>query len=175
MKIKLLLIGTILALLLSVAVPVAALAAEPKTEFSASVIPTNVVLLEENPLGNSGRVLAKERIDGFVGYSTWDLLENATVEITARTVYASSPTGERKGVMVGTAVFTKWNADYTVAGTLELVYTSKISGFGGLVWDGQWTTVKATGVFKGIKAKGTISANLLAGIPPTLSGWYLEH
>ncbi|MBI4295461.1 MAG: hypothetical protein HY669_04770 [Chloroflexi bacterium] len=171
MKTKLLLFVTILTIVLSALMPSVALAAPP-TQFSAIVIPTNIQLLSETPLGHSGRLLAKEQVTGFIPYSTWSLLSYATAEMDATTNYIELPTGERKGVMRGRMVITSWNPDYTVAGTLELTYVARISGPGGMTFEGNWTAVHKTGVFKGINARGRFFSDPAQHIPPTLVGTY---
>lgn len=168
MKIKLVLIATVLALLSTVLVPAVALAAPP-TPFYALVFPS-VTSTEQTALGESGRMLAKEHLSGVIAYPTWDLLNNATVEIYATTNYIEDPTGEREGVMRGQMVITQWNADYTVAGTLELTYAARISGLGGMTFDGAWTAVQGTGVFAGISARGRFFSNPAQYTPPTLVG-----
>ncbi len=167
MKVKLLLIATVVALICSFATPAVAVVAKPShTEFSAVVIPTEVELIKEVELGKSGRVLAEEIIRGFIPWSDWPLLTYATVEISATTNYIQYPTYEREGTMRGRMVITS-----LAGGTLELNYTSRISGFGGFTFDGRWTVVGATGVFEGIQAKGTFYTDPTTGAP-VLSGVY---
>ena len=170
MKIRLLWIAAVLVLILGVAVPAVALAAKPTSvPFLAYVFPGEVSSSEEIDLGESGRVLAKEYLDGGkILYSNWSLLSEATVEIYTKTIYVEYPTGEREGTMSGRMIITH----STEAGTLELVYTSRISGLGGYTFDGRWTAVKKTGVFKGIHARGTFFCDPEKGVPPTLSGVY---
>ena len=88
----------------------------------------------------------------------------------ATTNYIDYPFYEREGVMRGRMVIT--HAAGADTGTLELNYTSRISGLGGFTFDGHWTAVEATGVFKGIKARGTFISDHVNNIPPTLSGTY---
>lgn len=164
MKVRLLLLITVLALIFSAVVPAVAVAAPP-TQFSAVVIPGQIELIKQTPLGNSGRFLAEERISGVIVYSTWDLLEYAAVEMNATTNYVQYPTGDREGVMRGRMVINSVRG-----GTLELVYSAKISGPGGCTFDGHWAAVDGTGVFKGIKASGKFLSNPAGGIPPTFAG-----
>ncbi len=167
MKVKLLLIATVLALIGSFATPaVAVVAKPPHTEFSAVIIPGVVEIIEETNLGESGRLLVEEYIGGFIPFSTWSVLSNARVDITATTNYIQYPTYEREGTMRGRMVITS-----LAGGTLELNYTSRISGFGGFTFDGQWTVLKATGVFKGIQAKGAFYTDQATGAP-ILAGMY---
>lgn len=173
MRIRLLSIATALALLLIALTPAAAVAAKP-TQFSAYVF-ADVVSLEERELGNSGRLIAKEHLAGVIAYPTWELLDNATVAIDATTNYIQYPTGVREGVMRGRMVISRWNGalyQSEVAGTLELTYTARISGPGGMRFAGHWTAVKKTGVFQGINARGIFFADLPQGIPPTIMGTY---
>lgn len=166
MKRRLLLMATVLALLLTALAPSVVLAAKP-TQFSATIIPTDVQLIKETPLGNSGRVLAEERIFGVVVYSDWDLSKYATVDILATTNYIQYATGEREGVMRGRMTI------YSVkGGTLELTFAARISGLGGNTFDGLWTAVGGTGVFEGINARGTFFSNPAQNVPPTLVGTY---
>ena len=168
MKIRLLLLATVLTLLFAAVVPSAALAAKP-TQFSATIVPTNVVLLDETPLGRSGWVLANENVSGFVLDSDCLLLvPYATgVEITARTLYKDYPNGDREGTMMGSLTF------YAPAGTLELAYFARISGYGGYTFDGHWVAVNktATGALEGIKARGTFYTDAVTGLP-TIEGTY---
>lgn len=177
MKTGLLLVVVALALLGGVLTPSAVLAAKP-TEFTALVIPTNIALLEDVVLGKSDRHQAEEVIAGFIMYPTWDLLANATVQMSAHVNYSEDSQGVREGVMRGKLIITKWAIGYyqgEVQGTLELKYNARVKGNGGCSFAGQWTAVEGTGVFKKIKARGTFFANLEPGpnfIPPTLAGSY---
>lgn len=71
MKTKLVMIAIVLAFVSSLAAPALALAAKPiKTEFTAIVIPGVVIVTDEKDLGESGQVIAKEYIGGFIPFSS---------------------------------------------------------------------------------------------------------
>ena len=133
MKIRLLLLVTVLALIFSAVVPSVAVAAPP-TQFSAVVIPGQIELIKQIPLGNSGRFLAEERISGVIVYSTWDLLNGASVEMSATTNYVQRPTGDREGVMGGRMVIRSVQGD-----TLELVYAARPNAVGA-THPSRWTS-----------------------------------
>lgn len=91
----------------------------------------------------------------------------AKVDVTTWTNYLELPTGEREGVMLDRMVITAAGE----IGTLELNFTSQISGLGGFTFDSRWNMIDVTGIFAGVHAKGTFYTDPLTGAP-IISGVY---
>ncbi len=169
MKKRILFFSLALVLLFTLAFPAAALAKADKckpvnTSFSGSGLIYIKYMPEPAIHGKVWRYYG-EIVEGFILESDWEALAGTAFWSDHDSVVRVGDDGGVRGVMWGS--FTMTRPDGT--GVLRGVFEGKISGnlFTGDIYDsGAWVSFGGTGVFEGVKARGSWSAELHAGLVP---------
>ena len=170
MKKRILLISLVLVLVLTALTPATALAyggkRVPTESFSGSGLIYVTYMPDPIIKGKVWRY-QDEIVEGFLAECDWDSLAGTAFWSEHDSVVRVGDDGSAKGVMKGTFTLTRPDG----SGVLKGKFTGKIRGniYTGDISDaGTWRSTGGTGVFKGVKAWGTWSADLSIGpIPGT--------
>jgi hypothetical protein len=171
MKKRLLIIGLVLALLVTMLIPTAALADHGKstrgpavTDFSGSGLIYVTYMPDPIVMGNIW-CYQGEIAEGFLDQCDWDLLAGTVFWSEHDSTVRVDDQGNARGNMRGS--FTLARPDGT--GVMEGTFTGKINGnlLTGDIYDvGTWRSAGGTGVFEGVNAWGDWSAELHYSLIP---------
>lgn len=170
MKKRLLIISLTLVLIVMALAPASALAYDGRRVQSESFTGSGLIYVTYMPdpiIKGQFWSYQGEIVQGFLEQCDWELLAGTTFYSEHNSVVQVGEDGSAKGFMKGTFALTRPDG----TGVLEGTFTGKINGnlFTGDISDsGTWQSTKSTGVFEGVKAWGTWSADLSYGpIPGT--------
>lgn len=172
MKKRLLIIGLVLALLVTMLIPTAAMADQSKiikrwpavTDFSGSGLIFVTYMPDPVIKGKVWRYKG-EIVEGFLDQCDWDLLAGTAFWSEHNSTVRVDDQGNAKGIMRGS--FTLTRPDGT--GVMKGRFMGRIKGnllTGDISDTGTWRSAGGTGVFKGVKAWGKWSAELHFGLIP---------
>jgi hypothetical protein len=172
MKKGIILVSLALVLVLTLAVPAAAFA---KNNSAGSNAPTDftgngLIYITNMPdpivMGNIWRYQG-EIVEGYLLESDWEALAGTAFWSDHDSIVRVNDDGGVRGVMMGSFTMTRFDG----TGVLEGSFMGRISGnlYTGDIYDiGTWRSTGGTGVFQGVCAWGSWSAELHAGpIPGT--------
>jgi hypothetical protein len=173
MKKRILFISLALVLVLTVLMPGAALAKvekhRPPTPAIVNFTGSGIIYVTYMPdpfIKGHIWCYRGEIAEGFLAQSDWDLLAGAAFWSSHDSIVRVDKMGNANGIMKGT--FTLSQPD----GVLEGTFSGRIRGnlFTYTIMDeGVWMGTGGTGVFQGVKAWGTWSADLILGCIPGTS------
>ena len=155
MKKRLLIIGLVLALLVTMLMPTAALADHGKnkrgpanTDFSGSGLIFVTYMPDPIIKGNVWRYKG-EIVEGFLDTCDWDLLAGTVFWSEHNSTVRVDDEGNAKGVMRGSFTLTRPDGTGVMKGT----FTGRINGnllTGDISDTGTWRSYGGTGVFRGV-------------------------